>query len=120
MSDSPGRVAGNRRLRSDLAGKVAMQVASVVKLMHTAGYVHGGSWLLSRKRAGLSLQNIYFSDLTISNILFRIAENVKSWSDSEVYLNFGHPETETMATRDHSPWEFMCLRVSLRLSTTHS
>ena len=103
MSDSPGRVAGNRRLRSDLARKVAMQVASVVKLMHTAGYVHGGSWSLSRKRAGLSLQNIYFSDLTISNILFRIAENVKSWSDSEVYLNFGHPETETMATRDHSP-----------------
>lgn len=43
MSDCPGRVIGSRRLRGDLARKVAKQVACAVELMHTAGFVHGGS-----------------------------------------------------------------------------
>jgi serine/threonine-protein kinase SRPK3 len=43
MSDSPGRVIGSRRLRRDLARKVARQVVGVVELMHSAGFVHGGS-----------------------------------------------------------------------------
>ena len=42
MSNSPGRVIGSRRLRSDLARKVAKQVVDAVELMHTAGFVHGG------------------------------------------------------------------------------
>ena len=42
MSDSPGRVAGSRRLRADLAKKVAKQVASTLHHMHRAGVVHGG------------------------------------------------------------------------------
>ncbi|KIM46980.1 hypothetical protein M413DRAFT_63939 [Hebeloma cylindrosporum] len=83
MSDSPGRTIGSRRLRSDLARKVAKQVVGAVELMHTAGFVHG--------------------DLTTSNVLFHVAENVQHWSDSEVYINFGQPETEEIATLDHSP-----------------
>ena len=43
MLDCPGRVKGSRRLRADLARKVANQVTVVVQLMHSAGYVHGGS-----------------------------------------------------------------------------
>ena len=43
MSDSPGRVSGSKRLRSDLARKVAKQTATVVDLFHSAGLVHGGS-----------------------------------------------------------------------------
>lgn len=42
MSDSPGRVIGSRRLRRDLARKVASQVVGAVELMHSAGFVHGG------------------------------------------------------------------------------
>jgi serine/threonine-protein kinase SRPK3 len=42
MSDSPGRVAGSRRLRADLARKVAKQVATTLYHMHSAGIVHGG------------------------------------------------------------------------------
>ncbi|KAJ3506819.1 hypothetical protein NLJ89_g6654 [Agrocybe chaxingu] len=83
MSDCPGRVIGSRRLRKDLARKVVKQVACAVEIMHNAGFVHG--------------------DLTTSNILFRVAGHVQDWSDREVYLNFGHPETEKIAIYDRSP-----------------
>lgn len=42
MCDSPGRVAGSRRLRADLARKVAKQTATTLHHMHSAGVVHGG------------------------------------------------------------------------------
>ena len=42
MSDCPGRVAGSRRLRGDLARKVAKQIVTAVDCMHRAGVVHGG------------------------------------------------------------------------------
>ena len=42
MSDSPGRVSGRRRLRADLARKVAKQTAMVLHHMHCTGVVHGG------------------------------------------------------------------------------
>jgi serine/threonine-protein kinase SRPK3 len=42
MSDSPGRAAGSRRLRADLARKVAKQTAMVMHHMHCTGVVHGG------------------------------------------------------------------------------
>ena len=41
MSDSPGRVPGSRRLRGDLARKVAKDTAKAVYCMHSAGWVHG-------------------------------------------------------------------------------
>lgn len=42
MSDSPGRVPGSRRLRGDLARRVAKDTAKAVYCMHSAGWVHGG------------------------------------------------------------------------------
>ena len=42
MSYSPGRTAGSRRLRADLARKVAKQVAITMYHMHCTGVVHGG------------------------------------------------------------------------------
>ena len=48
MSDSPGRVAGSRRLRADLARKVAKQIATTVQCMHQAGVVHGGKVYVHR------------------------------------------------------------------------
>ena len=42
MSDSPGRVAGSRRLRANLARKVAKQTATALYHMHCTGVVHGG------------------------------------------------------------------------------
>ena len=42
LSDSPGQVAGSRRLRASLARKVSAQFASTVSLLHHLGIVHGG------------------------------------------------------------------------------
>lgn len=42
MHDSRGRGAGSRRLRADLARKVAKQVAMAIYNMHCRGIVHGG------------------------------------------------------------------------------
>lgn len=83
MSDSPGRVAGSRRLRADLARKVAKQTATTLHHMHCAGVVHG--------------------DLTTSNILFRISPHVIGWSDAEVYAHLGDPETEGVVACDGKP-----------------
>ncbi|KAF9451103.1 kinase-like protein [Macrolepiota fuliginosa MF-IS2] len=83
MCDSPGRTAGSRRLRGDLARKVAKQTAMMVYHMHYTGVVHG--------------------DLTTSNILFRLSPDVIKWSDAEVYAHLSDPETEDVRTRDGQP-----------------
>ncbi|KAJ7883876.1 kinase-like domain-containing protein [Mycena olivaceomarginata] len=83
MSDSPGRVSGSRRLRGDLAVRVAKHTAKAIYRMHTAGFVHG--------------------DLTTSNILFRFSEKVLRWSDDEVYSRLGSPQTEEVRTRGGRP-----------------
>ncbi|KAF9783338.1 kinase-like domain-containing protein [Thelephora terrestris] len=83
MYDTPGRTIGSRRLRADLARKVAKQTAMMIHHMHCAGIVHG--------------------DLTTSNILFRLSPHVIKWSDDEVYAHLGDPETEDVRTRDGQP-----------------
>ncbi|TFK51984.1 kinase-like protein [Heliocybe sulcata] len=83
MSDCPGRTSGSRRLRADLARKVAKQTATAVYHMHRAGVVHG--------------------DLTTSNILFALSPDVLKWSDADLYASLGEPETEKVRTRDGSP-----------------
>ncbi|KAG6826909.1 hypothetical protein H0H92_013934 [Tricholoma furcatifolium] len=83
MSDCPGRVAGSRRLRADLARKVAKQTATALHHMHSAGIVHG--------------------DLTTSNILFRLSPHFIGWSDAEVYAHLGDPNTERVETSDGRP-----------------
>ena len=42
MLDCPGRTAGSRRLRADLAKKAARQATVAIHLMHSKGIVHGG------------------------------------------------------------------------------
>ncbi|EPS98286.1 hypothetical protein FOMPIDRAFT_130103 [Fomitopsis schrenkii] len=83
VSESPGRTAGSRRLRADLARSVARQVATALHSMHSAGLVQG--------------------DLTASNILFRLKDHVSRWSDSELYPHVGAPETEEVRTCTGEP-----------------
>ncbi|KAJ7441872.1 kinase-like domain-containing protein [Mycena latifolia] len=83
MADCPGRVSGSRRLRGDLARKVAKCTAHAIYRMHTTGFVHG--------------------DVTTSNILFHVSEKVRGWSDDEVYRHLGPPETEEVRTRGGRP-----------------
>ncbi|KAF8347561.1 kinase-like domain-containing protein [Amanita rubescens] len=99
-SSGGGRVEGSTRLRGDLARQVAKQTATVMELMHSAGLVHG--------------------DLTSSNILFRVSDEVYKWSDHEIYSKFGEPETAKIVTINQSPPEPHAPReVVLPIDTTH-
>ncbi|KZV75818.1 kinase-like protein [Peniophora sp. CONT] len=83
MSCCPGRAAGSRRLRADLARKAAKQTAMAIYHMHRAGVVHG--------------------DLTTSNVLFSLSPYVLRWSDQELYTNLGEPKTTLVPTYDGTP-----------------
>ena len=43
VSDSPGEIAGTRRLRAPVARKLAQQLAKAVAFIHDVGIVHGGT-----------------------------------------------------------------------------
>ena len=43
ISDSPGEIAGTRRLRAPLARNLAQQLAKAVSFIHGVGIVHGGT-----------------------------------------------------------------------------
>ena len=42
ISDSPGEIAGTRRLCASLARKLARQLVNAIRLLHDCGVVHGG------------------------------------------------------------------------------
>ncbi|KAJ4475817.1 kinase-like protein [Lentinula lateritia] len=79
MLDFPER----RRLRADLARKVAAQAACALERIHCAGFVHG--------------------DFTTSNLLFQLSDHATEWSDREVYEYFGAPVTDTVRTCNGEP-----------------
>ncbi|KAI0339490.1 kinase-like protein [Trametopsis cervina] len=103
MADCPGRASGSRKLRGDLARKIASQIAISVKHMHGAGFVHG--------------------DITTSNILFRVSNRVLEWSENQVSSTFGHPETDSVRMRNnnaldsHAPKELVAPIDHLKLSS---
>lgn len=103
MSDSPGRVSGSRRLRADLARKIAKQTATTLHHIHRAGVVHGGKLFPPLLSRNTSFQQTIPLDLTTSNILFRLSPRVIEWSDAELYTYLGHPERENVLTRDGKP-----------------
>ncbi|KAJ4489723.1 kinase-like protein [Lentinula edodes] len=72
-----------RRLRVDLAKKLARQAACALEHIHSAGFVHG--------------------DFTTSNLLFRLSHHAVEWSDDEVYLHLGEPVTDTVRTWTGEP-----------------
>ena len=43
ISDSPGEIAGIRRLRAALARKLARRLAKAVSVIHDANILHGGT-----------------------------------------------------------------------------
>ncbi|KAF8340309.1 kinase-like domain-containing protein [Cantharellus anzutake] len=94
--ECPGRMSGSRRLRADLARKVARQVANAVNLLHLAGIVHG--------------------DLTPSNILFQVSDTVHQWSNDDVYRNLGGPTLENIVIHNRPLQVVAAIDIS-RLST---
>jgi len=103
MSDSRGRVPGSRRLLADLAKKVAKQTATAVDLFHSAGLVHGG---LSYSGVRVvhppyvwQIHSLFGTDLTTSNILFIISEQLHELDDSTIHWTLGNkPVTNEVRT----------------------
>ncbi|KAJ3934541.1 MAG: kinase-like domain-containing protein [Lentinula lateritia] len=73
----------NRRLRADLARKIAAQASSALQRIHRAGFIHG--------------------DFTTSNFLFRLTDDVCKWSDEEVYFQLESPETDIVQMLNGQP-----------------
>jgi len=77
--------------------QASSQVVGTVELIHSAGFVHGGSLrILVWKKLGLTT---HFRPYTSSNVS---PITSTPWSDSDVYLNFGRPKTDAVSTRDGS------------------
>ncbi|KAF9563706.1 hypothetical protein CPC08DRAFT_816440 [Agrocybe pediades] len=81
LYDCPGRTSGSRRIRADLARKVAKRTAQSLLDLHQAGIVHGG----------------------IFDHFEHPAPHMLTWSDAEVYAHLGNPKTETVQTNDGRP-----------------
>ncbi|KAL9104700.1 MAG: hypothetical protein Q9163_000378 [Psora crenata] len=70
VSDSPGEMAGTRRLRAPLARKLARQLAKAVSFIHDVGIVHG--------------------DITPKNVLLQL-RGIDRWSTETIYQQVGRP-----------------------------
>ncbi|KAK4962616.1 hypothetical protein LTR10_000243 [Elasticomyces elasticus] len=70
-----GQVEGNRRLRSDIAQRVAFQAVLAMDCLHESEIVH--------------------NDVTSSNILIRL-EGTSNWSQDDIYRYYGVPITDKL------------------------
>ncbi|KAF7866860.1 hypothetical protein EAF04_005701 [Stromatinia cepivora] len=78
LNYSSGAVAGSRRLRAQLALKVAKQTVQALGFVHSQGFCHG--------------------DLTASNVLFRLNDSIDTWSEEEIYERLGQPKKDEIMT----------------------
>ncbi|KAK5683986.1 hypothetical protein LTS10_003850 [Elasticomyces elasticus] len=67
--------AGARRLRVDIAHKIAKQVVEAVHFLHSHQQCHG--------------------DLTLSNVLFKL-KPIDDWTEEQIFARFGPPRTHKL------------------------
>ncbi|KAL2067024.1 hypothetical protein VTL71DRAFT_1448 [Oculimacula yallundae] len=75
FNDCPGFTSGTRRLRGDVARKVALQSTEGLAYIHSTGIVHG--------------------DFTAANILLQLA-NIDQWTVEEIHERLGAPQTRVL------------------------
>ncbi|KAH7403682.1 kinase-like domain-containing protein [Cadophora sp. MPI-SDFR-AT-0126] len=75
FNDCPGFIRGTRRLRGDLARKVALQATEGLAYIHSTGIVHG--------------------DFTAANLLLKLA-NIDEWTLEEIHGRLGEPQTHVL------------------------
>ncbi|KAH6718855.1 kinase-like domain-containing protein [Leptodontidium sp. MPI-SDFR-AT-0119] len=75
FNDCPGFTSGTRRLRGDVARKVALQATEGLAYIHSTGIVHG--------------------DFTAANILLQLA-NIDEWNVAEIHERLGEPQTQVL------------------------
>ncbi|EAU83726.1 CMGC/SRPK protein kinase [Coprinopsis cinerea okayama7 len=94
----------HRRIEGRVARRLAKQAALVIERMHSAGMVHGGSCFDVSVRPILT-QCLFrnFTDITTSNMLFRLKESVQAMSDDAICAQLGEPVTEEVITASGDP-----------------
>jgi serine/threonine-protein kinase SRPK3 len=73
----------DRKLRPDMARKLALQTAKGLQELHDAGVVYG--------------------DLSTNNVLLRLVNDFNTWTPEELYERLGHPEPDEVQTSDGQP-----------------
>ncbi|KAK4982675.1 hypothetical protein LTR50_007636 [Elasticomyces elasticus] len=86
ISDSPGEVAGTRRLRASLARTLSRQLVEAVSFMHSIDVVHGGTLMVLNREAAL----IARIDITPKNVLLRL-KGIDAWPTETIYQQVGRP-----------------------------
>ena len=71
------------KIGPDKAQALALQTAHGLQELHNAGVVYG--------------------DLSSNNLLFRLADDINSWTVEELYERFGPPEEDEIQTADGRP-----------------
>ncbi|KAI9643959.1 hypothetical protein NHQ30_007310 [Ciborinia camelliae] len=74
LNYSPGAVARSRRLKEQLALKVAKQAVQALEFGHFQGFCHGAT--------------------TASNVLCRLNDSIDTWSEEEIYERWGQPQKD--------------------------
>ncbi|KAN0116899.1 kinase-like protein [Hyaloscypha variabilis] len=75
FNECPGLTSGSRRLRGEVARKVAMQATEGLAYIHSTGTVHG--------------------DFTAANILLQLA-NIDEWTVDQIHERLGKPMTQDL------------------------
>ncbi|KAE9376472.1 kinase-like protein [Stipitochalara longipes BDJ] len=75
FNECPGLKSGSRRLRGEVARKVALQAAEGLAYIHSTGTVHG--------------------DFTAANILLQLA-NIDEWTVDQIHERLGKPMTQDL------------------------
>lgn len=84
----------SRRLRGDLARRLAGQAAQALAFLHANDVVHGGMVVV---RIVSTLALIHLTDYSASNILIQLAD-IDAWSEQEVFDRLGCPIKDNVLT----------------------
>lgn len=91
FNDCPGFTSGTRRLKGNVARKVALQATEGLAYIHSTGIVHGGT-SCGQMRGPRADE---YSDFTAANILLQLA-NIDEWSVEQIHERLGEPQTHLL------------------------
>jgi hypothetical protein len=93
FNECPGLTSGSRRLRGEVARKVALQATEGLAYIHSTGTVHGGTCCVHW--VNIAEIDVLESDFTAANILLQLA-NIDEWTVEQIHERLGKPRTQDL------------------------